>query len=366
VALAELAEHGGLGEATRRRLALKAFRLTAGYDAAISATLGGRWAPEEGFPERLSLGLGRAQLLRYGENPHQAAALYTLAGANPLDGPFAAGPTLLAGKPLSHNNVLDVAAASALARDLDGPAVVIVKHGDPCGAAEADDPVTAWGRALEGDPVSAFGGVVAVRGTVGEDMATALASIFLEAVVAPAFDAAARAVLERKPDLRLVVDPTIELPTRPHLELRSAGGAVLVSDADVQADDPSAWTVVSARRPDPRESADLAFSWRVVRHVKSNAIVLARERATVGVGAGQMSRLASARIAVAAAGDRATGAVVASDAFFPFADGVEACLAAGVSAVIQPGGSKRDEEVIAAVDAADAAMVFTGRRHFRH
>ena len=238
--LAELDEQGALGDDTRRRLALKAFRLTAAYDAAIAATLSGRWASEERFPERLSLGLRRAQLLRYGENPHQAAALYAPAGADPSAGPFATGATLLAGKPLSYNNLLDASAAAALARDLRGDAVVIVKHGVPCGAAEAADLLTAWERALAGDPVSAFGGVVAMRGRVDGALAEALTSLFLEVVVAAGFDEAARTRLAAKPDLRLVVDGTIlaPVPARPSLEVRSAGGGLLVTEADDQPDDP--------------------------------------------------------------------------------------------------------------------------------
>jgi phosphoribosylaminoimidazolecarboxamide formyltransferase/IMP cyclohydrolase len=364
--VAELDERGVLSDDTRRGLALKAFRLTAAYDAAIAATLSRRWSPRDRFPERLSLGLRRAQLLRYGENPHQAAALYTLPGADLAAGPFAAGATLLAGKPLSYNNLLDAAAAAALARHLQGDAVVIVKHGVPCGAAEARDLLTAWERALSGDPVSAYGGVVAVRGRVDGGLADALASLFLEVVVAAGFDDSARARLAAKPDLRLVVDGTILALAEPSLDVRSAGGAILVTEADTQPDDPETWRVVSARPPDARELDDLAFAWRVVRHVKSNAIVIARDGALLGVGAGQMNRVTSARLAAAQAGERAQGAVAASDAFFPFADGVEVCLAAGVSAVIQPGGSKRDDEVVAAVDAAGAAMLVTGRRHFRH
>ena len=364
--LVELDERGALSDDTRRALALKAFRLTAVYDAAIAATLARRWTPQERFPERLSLGLRRAQLLRYGENPHQAAALYTLLAAEPSAGPFATGATLVAGKPLSYNNLLDAAAAAALARDLQGAAVAIVKHGNPCGAAEAGDLLAAWQRALEGDPVSAYGGVVAVRGTVDGQLAEALSSLFLEVIIAAGFDEAAHSRLATRPDLRLVEDATILSAAQPVIEARSAGGGLLLSESDGQADDPQAWSIASARRPDARELADLAFAWRVVRHVKSNAIVVARDGALLGVGAGQMNRVTSARLAVAQAGERARGAVVASDAFFPFADGVEVCLAAGVSAVIQPGGSKRDDEVLAAVDAARAAVVVTGRRHFRH
>jgi phosphoribosylaminoimidazolecarboxamide formyltransferase/IMP cyclohydrolase len=375
--LAELEARGSLTDETRRRLALTAFRLTAAYDAAIAAALGARWAPEDRFPERLVLALRRTQALRYGENPHQAAALYARAPAQPAgpsagvpsaSGPFARGITLLAGKPLSYNNLLDGAAAAALARDLDGAAVVIVKHGNPCGAAVARDLVAAWERALATDPVSAYGGVVAIRGPVDGRLAEALASTFLELVIAPAFDEAAIRTLATRADLRLVEDPSMELPRpmRASLEVRGAGGGILVGESDALPDDPGTWTVVSARAPDAHEMADLDFAWRVVRHVMSNAIVLARAGALVGVGAGQMSRVESARLAVARAGDRASGAVAASDAFFPFADGALACLEAGASAIVQPGGSKRDDEVIAAVDAAGAAMVFTGRRHFRH
>jgi phosphoribosylaminoimidazolecarboxamide formyltransferase/IMP cyclohydrolase len=244
--------------------------------------------------------------------------------------------------------------------------VVIVKHGNPCGAAEADDLLTAWRRALATDPVSAFGGVVAVRGRVDAALATELTSLFLEVVVAFGFDDAAREILAGKPDLRLLEDSTITAPTRVALEARSSGGAVLIADSDVAPDDPADWNVVSKRAPDDREAADLAFAWRIGRHVKSNAIVLARDGVLVGVGAGQMSRVQSARIAVEQAGDKARGAVCASDAFFPFPDGAEVCLAAGVIAIVEPGGSRRDDEVIAAVDAAGAAMLFTSTRHFRH
>ncbi len=364
--LAELDAHGRLPDTTRRSLALKAFRLTAIYDAAIAATLARRWAPEDRLPASVALGLRRVQPLRYGENPHQEAALYLVAGSDPGAGPFARGATLLAGKELSFNNLLDAAAAAALARDLRGAAVAVIKHGNPCGASEAAGLLEAWERAHAGDPVSAYGGVVAVRGRVDGVLAAALARQFIEVVIAAGFDDEARRTLERRPELRLVEDATILAAAPAVLDVRSAGGALLLSDADHAADDPTTWSVASAREPDERELADLAFAWRVVRHVKSNAIVLAREGSLVGVGAGQMNRLTSARLAVTQAGARAGGAVVASDAFFPFADGVEACLAAGASAVIQPGGSKRDPEVIAAVDAAGAAMVLTGRRHFRH
>jgi phosphoribosylaminoimidazolecarboxamide formyltransferase/IMP cyclohydrolase len=366
VVLAELREHGAVTAATRRRLALAAYRLTAAYDAAIAFELGARWAVDEPFPERLTVGLRLGERLRYGENPHQGAALYVRAGARPEDGPLATGGTLLAGKPLSYNNLLDASAAAAIARDLDGHAVVVVKHTNPCGVAVASDLVTAWERALAADPVSAFGGVVAIRGPVDGALARGLASLFLEVVVAEAFTSEALAALSTKRDLRLLVDSAIIAPPVPAVALRSAGGAVLVSEADTLPDDPATWRVATRRAPDERESGDLDLAWRVVKHVSSNAIVLARDGVVVGVGAGQMSRVESARLAVGRAGDRAQGAACASDAFYPFPDGVEVCLAAGVSAFAQPGGSKRDDEVVAAVDAAGGAMVLTGRRHFRH
>jgi phosphoribosylaminoimidazolecarboxamide formyltransferase/IMP cyclohydrolase len=364
--LADIDAHGGIPADDRRRLALKAFARTAAYDAAISGALSARWTEAERMPASLPLALRRTQSLRYGENPHQEAALYAIAGADPAVGPFVTGAEPLQGKPLSYNNLLDAAAAAAMARDLRGHAVVIVKHGNPCGAAEAADLSTAWERALEADPISAFGGVVGVRGTVERDLATHLAGLFLEVVVAEAFDAGALEVLAAKLDLRLLADATIVQPARPAVEARSAGGGLLLSMSDVLPDDPATWRTVTRRTPDERELADLDFAWRMVRHVKSNAIVLARDGAIVGIGAGQMNRVQSARLAVQQAGDKAAWAVCASDAFFPFADGVEVCLEAGVSAVIEPGGSKRDDDVIRAVDAAGAAMLFTGVRHFRH
>lgn len=364
--LAEIDEHGTIPLETRRLLALKAYRRTAAYDAAIVSELGGRWTPGDATPEVVPLALRRSLELRYGENPHQQAALYAIVGADPAAGPFVAGAEPLQGKPLSYNNLLDASAVAAMARDLVGHAVVIVKHGNPCGAAESADLPTAWDRALEADPVSAFGGVVAVRGVVDQTLAQRLTSLFLEVVVAQGFDAEAREVLAAKPDLRLLVDPTITQPTTVTLDARAAGGGMLLMTSDVEPDDPAPWRTVTQRPPTETEMADLAFAWRIARHVKSNAIVLARDGAIVGVGAGQMNRVQSARLAVEQAGEKARGAVCASDAFFPFPDGVETCLAAGVSAVVEPGGSRKDDEVIAAVDAADAAMVFTGRRHFRH
>jgi phosphoribosylaminoimidazolecarboxamide formyltransferase/IMP cyclohydrolase len=367
--LAELRAVGALSSETRRSLAVAAFRHTAAYDARIAAELPGRLGVTlaEPFPARLDLGLERVLGLRYGENPHQAAALYRLPDADPAAGPFARGVDQRQGKALSYNNLLDAAAAAGLARDLRGPACVIVKHTNPCGAAEAPDPLRAWELALAGDPVSAFGGVVALTRPIDATLAARLTAIFLEVVIAPDLTPEAAALLAAKPNLRVLVDPHLGTPPVAARELRSAGGGVLASEADVAPDAPTAWRPATSRTPTPAEIADLDLAWRVARHVKSNAIVLVRDGAVVGVGAGQMSRVDSARLAVAKAGPgRAPGAACASDAFFPFPDAAEVCLAAGVRAFVQPGGSQRDAEVVAAVESAGATMVLTALRHFRH
>jgi phosphoribosylaminoimidazolecarboxamide formyltransferase/IMP cyclohydrolase len=300
------------------------------------------------------------QVLRYGENPHQAAAFY--AG----DGPWGLGAaTQVAGKELSYNNLLDADAALALVAEHAGrPFATIVKHTNPCGAAFGDTLEEAYAGALDGDPVSAFGGVVGLSRPLDAATAARIAGIFTEVVVAPGFDAAALAALAGKPSLRLVrVDPA-----RPAgwLQVRSVAGGLLVQEPDPGGDDPAGWALEAGDPPGPRLLADLALAWSVAGQVKSNAIVLAREGRVVGVGAGQQSRVDSVRIAVAKAGERARGAAAGSDAFFPFPDGVEALAAAGVLAVAQPGGSVRDAEVTAAAAAAGMAMLHTGRRHFRH
>ena len=367
--LAELRAVGALSSETRRSLAVAAFRHTAAYDARIAAELPGPLgvAPTEPFPAWLDLGLERVLELRYGENPHQAAALYRYPDADPAAGPFTRGVDQRQGKTLSYNNLLDAAAAAGLARDLRGPACVIVKHTNPCGAAEAPDPLRAWELALAGDPVSAFGGVVALTRPIDATLAARLTSIFLEVVIAPDLTLEAAAILATKPNLRVLVDPHLGTSPVAARELRSAGGGVLAAEADVAADDPAIWRPATRRVPSPEELRDLDLAWRVARHVKSNAIVLARDGAVVGVGAGQMSRVDSARLAVAKAGpERATGAACASDAFFPFPDAAEVCLAAGVRAFVQPGGSQRDAEVVTAVESAGATMVLTALRHFRH
>ena len=368
--LEELRRDGALSEDTRRALAVAAFRHTAAYDALIAAELPGRLglAAAERFPDRLALPLERVQALRYGENPHQDAALYRVPGTPPSAGPLAAGVDVRQGKPLSYTNLLDVSAAAALARDLRGPACVIVKHTNPCGAAEADDLATAWERALAADPVSAFGGVVAVTRPIDAALAHALTSLFLEVVVAPRVEPEAAAILTTRPNLRVVVDGGFGGErAAPIVEYRSAGGGMLATESDVLPDDPATWRLVTSREPDEREVRDLDLAWRIARHVTSNAIVLVRDGALVGTGAGQMSRVDSAHLAVWKAGPaRARGAACASDAYYPFPDGLLVCAEAGVTAFAEPGGSVRDDEVITAAEAAGVSLLLTGVRHFRH
>jgi phosphoribosylaminoimidazolecarboxamide formyltransferase/IMP cyclohydrolase len=388
--LAALDSEGAVPGGLRAALAVEAFRHTAAYDARIAEVLPERMAaegvglpPEPGmpgapdpYPARLTVTLEKVETLRYGENPHQPAARYRRPGATAADGPFATGAPPLQGKALSYNNVLDGSAAAGIARLLRGPACVIVKHTNPCGAAERESLAAAWDDALAADPVSAFGGVVALTRPVDRPVAERLASIFLEVVVAPAFERAALEVLEGKPNLRLVLDPALgsadpsSVPS-PTGSLRSAGGAVLVSAPDTAPDDPAGWTVATKRAPTDSERRDLDLAGRLVRGVTSNAIVLARDAMLIGLGSGQTSRVDAARQAVAKAtallgAERLVGAACASDAFFPFPDAVEVCLAAGVTAFVQPGGSIRDADAIAAADAAGATMLLTGVRHFRH
>jgi len=388
--LAALDAEGTIPTGLRAALAVEAFRHTAAYDARIAEVLPERMAAEgvalpdapglpgatDPYPARLTVTLERVETLRYGENPHQPAARYRRPGATAADGPFATGAPPLQGKALSYNNVLDGSAAAGIARLLRGPACVIVKHTNPCGAAERATLAAAWDDALAADPISAFGGVVALTGPVDRAVAERLASIFLEVVVAPAFDPAALEVLAAKPNLRLVVDPVVgggaPLPApSPTGSLRSAGGAVLVTAPDTAPDDPATWIVATKRVPTDAERRDLDLAWRLVRGVTSNAIVLVRDGMLIGIGSGQTSRVDAARQAVAKTtallgAERLVGAACASDAFYPFPDAVEVCLAAGVAAFIQPGGSLRDADAIAAADAAGATMLLTGVRHFRH
>jgi phosphoribosylaminoimidazolecarboxamide formyltransferase/IMP cyclohydrolase len=329
------------------------------------------------YPPRLTVALEKVETLRYGENPHQPAARYRRPGSALLDGPFGIERAPLQGKALSYNNVLDASAADAIGRALRGPAVVIVKHTNPCGAAERPTLLDAWAAALEADPVSAFGGVVALTRPVDRPVAEVLVSIFLEVVIAPAVADDALEILATKPNLRVILDerladePVAVESADPTGSLRTAGGAVLVTSPDIATDEPGSWTVATGRPPTDAELLDLDLAWRLVRGVTSNAIVLVKDRRLVGLGSGQTSRVDAARQAVSKAhamlGAGSTdGAACGSDAFFPFPDAVEACLAAGVTAFAQPGGSVRDAETVAIVDAAGATMLITGSRHFRH
>jgi phosphoribosylaminoimidazolecarboxamide formyltransferase / IMP cyclohydrolase len=352
---------GGTSAAERRTLAARAFARTAAYDSAVAAWMGG--PAGGGFPERLAVAGRLRQALRYGENPHQGAAFYAVDGPGGAWGLGAAEQ--VAGKELSYNNLLDTDAALALAAEHAGrPFAAIVKHTNPCGAAFGATLAEAYAGALEADPVSAYGGVVGLSRPLDPPTARRIAGIFTEVVVAPGFDEEALAVLAGKRSLRLV-RAGLARPTG-HLSLRSVAGGLLAQEPDPGGDDPAGWTLQAGDPPDPGLLADLALAWSVAGHVKSNAIVLARDGRVVGVGAGQQSRVDSVRIAVAKAGDRAKGAAAGSDAFFPFPDGVEVLAAAGVRAVAQPGGSVRDPEVTAAAATAGMAMLHTGRRHFRH
>jgi phosphoribosylaminoimidazolecarboxamide formyltransferase/IMP cyclohydrolase len=360
--LDELRASGSLSDATRRRLARQAFAATSAYDAAIVEWLDG--APtstlaDGSLPATLELTLDLVQPLRYGENPHQAGARYRLRGARS----WWDDAVQLGGKELSYLNVYDSEAAWKLVHRFDGPACVIVKHANPCGVAEAGSVSEAYILANACDPVSAFGGIVAVNRPVDVAMAEALAPVFTEVVVAPGFDDDALAVLTAKKNLRLLSAP---VPLGAALDLRSIDGGLLVQQIDTVSTDRSAWQVVTTAQPTPQQWDDLTFAWQVCAAVSSNAIVLVKDRQAFGIGAGQQNRLDSARLASERAAGRAAGGVCASDAFFPFRDGLDVAAAAGVAAVIQPGGSVRDDEVIAAANEHGLAMVFTGERHFRH
>ncbi|HEY8519617.1 MAG TPA: bifunctional phosphoribosylaminoimidazolecarboxamide formyltransferase/IMP cyclohydrolase [Gammaproteobacteria bacterium] len=364
-AVLEALRTGGPTPEQRRALAAKAFAHTAAYDAAITQYLHPAAAEDATWPEPLVLAWRRAEALRYGENPHQRAALYR--DARPVRGTVAHA-TLVQGKPLSYNNLVDADTALRCAAAFDAPCCVIVKHANPCGVALADDARDAYERAYRCDPTSAFGGVIAFNRPLDEAAAAAiLERQFVEVIAAPVVEPAARERLTAKPAVRVLETGPLDRAARA-LEARTLDGALLVQEQDV----PPAGlelTPVTQRTPSDSERADLEFAWRVVRFVKSNAIVFARDRATLGIGAGQPSRVMSVRIAALKAEEASLpldGAVMASDAFFPFRDGVDVAARYGIRAVVQPGGSLRDEEVIRAADEHGIAMVFTGMRHFRH
>lgn len=349
----------------RRELALKVFQRTAAYDGAIAKYLEGQVseAPDlgaiSGIPSELDIQLPQVQSLRYGENPHQQAALY---------GNFFDCFEQLQGKELSFNNIIDITAATYLIGEFQKPTVAILKHTNPCGVASADTLLEAWEQAYATDRQAPFGGIIVANQTMDTDLATVISQIFCEVIIAPDFTPAARELFGKKKNLRLMTAKA-SLPADSLREIRSVVGGVLMQDRDTMPDRPSDWKIVSKRQPTSEEMRAMVFGWSVVKHVKSNAIVYAGCERTLGVGAGQMSRVDSSKIAVWKAGEAGlplAQSIVASDAFFPFADGLIAAAEAGAVAAIQPGGSVRDEEVIAAADERDMVMIFTGKRHFKH
>ena len=364
------ANNGATTSALRRRLAAAAYSRTAAYDAAIAGWFGRQIG--EAMPRHLAFGGKRGDLLRYGENPHQAAAFY----ANGETRPGVASAQIVQGKALSYNNLNDTDAAFECVAEFEQPAVAIIKHANPCGVAIGSDLLDAWEKALRCDPVSAFGGIVAVNRKLDGELADRLNRLFLEVVIAPEADEAALRVLATKKNVRVLLTGGMPDPSAARLTAKTLSGGLLVQNGDNGRVSEDSLKVVTKRAPTNQEMTDLLFAFRVGKHVKSNAIVYVKDGATVGVGAGQMNRLDSSRVAARKSADAAeaaglseplaVGSVVASDAFFPFADGLIAAAEAGATAVIQPGGSIRDKEVIAAADEAGLAMVFTGMRHFRH
>ncbi|MDT9592774.1 bifunctional phosphoribosylaminoimidazolecarboxamide formyltransferase/IMP cyclohydrolase [Nocardioides zeae] len=357
---------GGFDLAARRQLAAQAFAHTAAYDVAVASWFAGDYtsatdAAGAGWPAFTGTALTRSAVLRYGENPHQSAALY-VDGTGGL-----AEAEQLHGKEMSYNNYVDTDAARRAAYDFDAPAVAIIKHANPCGVAVGDDVAQAHARAHACDPVSAFGGVIAANRPVSVAMAEQVAEVFTEVIVAPDYEPGAVEVLTRKKNIRVL--RCAADAERPALEVRPVSGGQLVQQADrlhADGDDPTTWTLASGEAASPELLADLAFAWRAVRGVKSNAILLAKDGASVGVGMGQVNRVDSCRLAVERAGERARGSVAASDAFFPFEDGPQILIDAGVAAIVQPGGSVRDELTVEAARAAGVTMYFTGTRHFAH
>jgi phosphoribosylaminoimidazolecarboxamide formyltransferase/IMP cyclohydrolase len=366
---AELEESGGeVSASTSHWLANEAFAHIARYDAAIS-----RWfsTSYEDFPEHLTVAYEKELDLAYGENPHQRAALYSEVGVRSH---ILSGVAKLHGRALSFNNVLDLDAARRLTDDFEQPACVIVKHNNPCGVAVGDDALDAYRKALACDPMSAFGGVIAVNRPIGVELAKALHESFVEVLIAPDFEPGALEVLQQKEAIRILCDEERRQTDPAERDSKRVRGGLLIQDRDGDPEPRQLMEVVTKTEPSEEQWSDMLFAWTVVRHVRSNAIVIAKDGATLGIGAGQMSRVDSVRLAVEkcrdARGDEATGllagSAVASDAFFPFADGPQTAIDAGATAVIQPGGSKRDADVIEACDAAGATMVFTKHRHFRH
>jgi phosphoribosylaminoimidazolecarboxamide formyltransferase/IMP cyclohydrolase len=379
--LAELRETGDVSLATKFDLMVEAFQHTSAYDTAIAAWLAhrgramvsarlsgggeGEAAPAgtPAFPDGLTLHLVKVQDLRYGENPHQQAAFYT---DGLTAGTVIAGARQLHGKELSFNNINDAHAALELVKEFDEPAAVAIKHANPCGVAVAGTIAEAYRKAYEADTVSIFGGIIALNRPCDEATAAQISKIFVEIVIAPSFTPEALQILTRKKDIRLLAVGPIQRQAPGGFDVKRVGGGYLVQHWDAIAEDPAAWRTVTEAQVTPTQLADLAFAWKVCKHVKSNAIVVAKGGQTLGVGAGQMNRIDAARHALRQAGEQAKGAVLASDAFFPFPDVVEAAAAAGIAAIVQPGGSIRDQASIDRANQLGLAMLFTGIRHFRH
>lgn len=356
--LRELREHGEVRESTRREWAARAFAVTARYDAAVAAWMV-NGAPGDALPESMMLTLERADVLRYGENPHQRGARYRIIGERS----WWDDAEQLGGKEMSYLNVYDADAAWSLVHRFPDPAAVVIKHANPCGVAVADDVAMAYRRAHACDPLSAFGGIVAVNRPMTGECARSLTETFTEVVIAPDYAADALDILREKKNLRIL---RASVPSSGAMTMRSIDGAMLVQTPDVVEVDTSTWRVVTTAQPTESQLRDAVVAWQTCAAVSSNAIVIAKDLAAVGIGAGQQNRVDAARIACTRAGDRARGAVAASDAFFPFRDGPDALAAAGVAVIVQPGGSQRDEESIAAANEHGISMIFTGRRHFRH
>jgi phosphoribosylaminoimidazolecarboxamide formyltransferase/IMP cyclohydrolase len=350
-------ENGGPSLDERQRLAQKAFAHVSQYDDAVASYLA---RSGDGLPSNLSLAYAKLSDLRYGENPHQQGALYRPAHGV---GGFA-NAQVLHGKEPSFNNILDADAAWRVVSDFSDQAVVVIKHTNPCGLAVHDDQAEAYRRAYEGDTTSAFGGIVGFNRPVTNAAVEAMKGVFYEVVVAPGYEPDALEILKKRKNLRILQISPVSGP--PSYDLRPVTGALLVQTPDASSDDPSSWQVVTSRKPTDREMADLAFAWTACKHVKSNAIVLTRDQSLAGMGAGQPNRVTSVHLALRSAGDKAKGSVLASDAFFPFPDNVDLAAQGGITAIVQPGGSIRDNESIEAANRQNIAMIFTGRRHFKH
>ena len=356
----ELKNNGEISENKSRELATKAFGTTADYDSMITSYLGN----DEGMPSNYSGSWSKHSTLRYGENPHQKAAVYK--SSSNVSGPNLVCAKQIQGKAISYNNLLDSDAAIRIVRDYDTTAVAVLKHNNPCGVGLSENVAEAFVRARECDPMSAFGGIIAANTEVDGVMAEEITSAFYEVVIAPSFSDKAKEILKSKKNLRLLEMPELMTKSTSKYQHRVIAGGLLVQEDDVILDDEQEFKVVTKRKPTPEEEKALKFAWKVVKHVKSNAVIFCRENETVGIGAGQMSRVDAVKVAKMKALSSLKGTVIGSDAFFPFADGLIECYEAGATAVIQPGGSKRDQEVIDAANERNMTMIFTGKRHFKH